>query len=102
MLFKRTAFALALAAALLAVAPTAPAASPSTPGVSATPAMSSGPAWGYFYASNSFQYYRYDNSDVALFGISTATVCTVAPVFLASGPAGAVVWGLSCAYAAVG
>ena len=101
MLFKRTAFALALAAALLAVAPTAPAAALSTPVVSATPAMSHGPAWGYFYASNAFTYHRYDAGDTALFGMAAATVCTVAPVFLASGPAGAVVWGLSCSYTAV-
>ena len=107
MLFKRTAFALALAAALLAVAPAAPATAPSTPGapsvpgVSATPVTSDGPAWGVFYTSKVFKFYRYDAGDTILFGMSAATVCTVAPIFLASGPAGAVVFGLSCSYAAV-
>ena len=107
MLFKRTTVALALAAALLAVAPAAPASpstpgAPSAPGVSATPIASDGPAWGVFYTSKVFKYHRYDAGDTILFGMSAATVCTVAPVFLASGPAGAVVWGLSCSYAAVG
>ena len=108
MLFKRTTIALALAAALLAVAPAAPAAAPSPPGappvsgVSATPVTSDGPAWGVFFSSKVFKYYRYDALDSLLFGMTTATVCTVGPILLASGPAGAVVWGLSCSYAAVG
>ena len=108
MSFKPTTIALALAAALLAVAPTAPASTagptpavPTAPDVAAAPAMSAGPAWGAFYTSKSFRYYRYDAGDAAMFGAAAATVCTVAPIFLASGPAGAVVWGLSCSYAAV-
>ena len=107
MLSNRTAFALALAAALLAVAPAAPASSstpgaPPASGVSATPVTSDGPAWGVFFTSKVFKYHRYGAGDAILFGMSAATVCTLAPVFLASGPAGAVVWGLSCSYAAVG
>ena len=106
MSFKRTTIALALAAALLAVAPTAPVppaapAAPGAPSVTAALAVNDGPAWGYFYASNSFKYHRFDGGDSALFGATAATVCTVAPIFLASGPAGAVVWGLSCSYVAV-
>ena len=106
MLLKRIAVALALAAALLAVAPAAPASS-AAPAVSAAPGVSVTPvasdrapvqlAWGHFLASEKVgPYHRYEEPESTIFEVVSVFTCTLVPVALATGPAGAVIFGLSC------
>lgn len=100
MLLKRITVALALAAALLAVAPAAPAV-PAAPGVSVTPVASERApvqlAWGHFLASEKVgPYHRYEEPESTIFEVVSVFTCTLVPVALATGPAGAVIFGLSC------
>ena len=92
MLFKRVAVAMAFAAALLMVAPMVPA---------STDLASGDPAWGHFLSSKTLKYNRYDAGDSAIYGYTSTLVCTMAPLALAMGPAGAVVFGLSCGFVSV-
>lgn len=93
MLLKRIAVTLALAVALLAVAPAAPALSDLTSG---------DPAWGHFLSSDkNGPFHRYEEPESTFFNIASAFTCTLVPVALATGPAGAVVFGLSCSLVSI-
>ena len=72
---------LTLAAALLAAAPTAPV------NPVAADNGSGHPAWGHFMGSS---------RDSTLMSVASTFGCTLVPVGLARGGAGAVVFGLSC------
>ena len=105
MLLKRIAVALALAAALLAVAPAAPASS-AAPAVPVTPvAADRAPvqlAWGHFLSSDKVgPYHRYEEPESTLFSVASALTCTLVPIALATGPAGAVIFGLSCSLVSI-
>ncbi len=105
MLLKRIAVALALAAALLSVAPAAPASS-AAPAVPVTPvATDRAPvqlAWGHFLSSDRIgRYYRYDEPESTFFSVASAFTCMLVPVALATGPAGAIVFGLSCSLVSI-
>lgn len=97
-MLKRTTFALMLAAMLAAAAPSgvpAASAAPPAPGVE-TGIGSGGLAWSAYFNRSSRPFLQDSYFD----GISVA-VCTLVPVFLAMGPAGAVVYGLSCGFTGV-
>ena len=111
MLLKRIAVALAITAALVAAAPAAPASSaapavPAASGVSVTPVESDRTpvqlAWGHFLASDKVgKYHRHDAGDSSIFNFASTLVCTLVPYALATGPAGAVVFGLSCSFVSI-
>lgn len=93
MLLRRIAVALALAAAVLAVAPVAPAVSDFTSG---------DPAWGHFLSSDrNSAFHRYDEPESTIFNIVSAFTCTLVPISLAAGPGGAIVFGLSCSLVSI-
>ena len=105
MLLKRIAVALAITAALVAAAPAAPASSAAS-GVSVTPVASDRTpvqlAWGHFLASDKVsEYHRHDAGDSSIFNFASTLVCTLVPYALATGPAGAVVFGLSCSIVSI-
>lgn len=93
-MLKRTTFALMLAAALAAAAPSgvpaAVAAAPPAPGVE-TEIGSGGLAWSEYFTRSGRPFFNN-----AYFDGINLMVCTLVPVFLAMGPAGAVVYGMSC------
>ena len=90
-MLKRTTFALMLAAALTAAAPSAPL---------ATDLASGELAWGHFLSTA--RSIGFGDAGMAVFGISSTVVCTLVPVGLALGGAGGVVFGLACGIAGVG
>lgn len=97
-MLKRTTFALMLAAALAAAAPSgvpAAAAAPPAPGVD-TEIGSGGLAWSEYFTRSGRPFF-----DNPYFDGINLMVCTLVPVFLAMGPAGAVVYGMSCGLAGI-
>ena len=93
MLIKRTAVALALAAAFLAVVPMAPAVSD----------LASGdPAWGHFLSSDKIlPYHNYEEPESTFFEVVSAITCTLVPLSFAAGPGGAIIFGLSCSLVSI-
>ena len=115
MLFKRTAFAMALAAALLTVAPVAPAASeaPATLAVKAQPpaadvsALSTAThaaggrlAWDHYLVGGREGSYRQHDWGETAFQWTSIVVCSAVPVGLAMGGAPGAVFGISCGFVA--
>lgn len=116
MLFKRTAFAVALAAALVAAAPAAPGASedPATLAVNASPvgadqsALSTPAdaargrlAWDrYFIGTSRPTPYRQHDWGETLFQWSSIVVCAGVPAGLAMGGVPGAVFGVGCGFMA--
>lgn len=93
MLIKRTAVALALAVAVLAVVPVAPAVSD---------LVSGDPAWGHFLSSDKhLPYHNYDEPESTVYDVVSAFTCTLVPLSFAAGPGGAIIFGLSCSLVSI-